>query len=127
MKPLRDIEGREDIQKLVDAFYQKVLEDPIISHFFVKVVQLDWEKHMPVMYDFWETTLLHTGSYKGNPMQTHLALHQKSPLKKEHFDRWVELFSSTVDALFSGATANLAKTRALSIATMMQIKIATKA
>ena len=48
---------------------------------------------------------------------------QKEALKKQHFDRWLLLFNETVNKLFVGNKAELAKTRALSIATIMQVKI----
>jgi len=121
-----NIQTRNDIELLVNTFYQKVQKDDVIAHFFNDVVKLDWNKHIPVMYDFWESILLDRQSYKGNPMPAHVALNEKAPLQKEHFDRWIELFSSTVDELFIGEKAELAKTRALSIATVMRIKIARK-
>lgn len=121
---LKEIENREDIVKLVDAFYTKVLSDQLIGYIFEEVVQLDWNHHIPTMYDFWETTLLHKPTYKGNPMKVHIDLDKKEKLSPQHFERWLRLFSDTVDELFKGDKADLAKTRALSIATMMQIKIA---
>jgi len=45
------------------------------------------------------------------------------PLTRAHFTRWNELFAQTVDELFEGTNAILAKQRALSISTVMQIKI----
>ncbi|MFM7023056.1 MAG: group III truncated hemoglobin [Flavobacteriales bacterium] len=118
-----DIQTRTDIENLVNTFYRKVQQDDLIAHFFNEVVQLDWSKHIPVMYDFWESILLDKHNYKGNPMPAHVSLNEKSPMKKEHFDRWVLLFTATVDQLFTGEKADRAKTRALSIATVMQIKI----
>ena len=56
-------------------------------------------------------------------MKVHVDLHAKSPIKTEHFDRWLKLFHSTMDSLFEGTIAELAKKRALSIATMMKIKV----
>ena len=56
-------------------------------------------------------------------MQIHLELNAKFLLNKEHFLCWLALFNSTVEELFSGTKAELAKTRALSISTVMQIKI----
>jgi len=41
----------------------------------------------------------------------------------EHFQRWIHLFTETVDELFEGNTSELAKQRATSIATVMQIKM----
>jgi hemoglobin len=56
-------------------------------------------------------------------MQPHMALHQKSPLQKHHFETWLGYFKKTVDELFEGERAFSAKERATSIATVMQIKI----
>ena len=75
------------------------------------------------MYDFWETTLLQNNPYKGNPLAVHLKLNSKQALYKSHFDKWLYLFNDTIDLLYSGSNAELAKSRALSMATVMQIKI----
>jgi hemoglobin len=119
-----DIENNDDIALLVNTFYEKVKKDETIRHFFTEVVKVDWEKHLPVMYRFWENIIFHTGSYTGNPMEVHMQLHSKCPMHLEHFDRWMELFNTTVDELFEGEKAFQAKQRALSIATVMKIKIA---
>jgi hemoglobin len=74
------------------------------------------------MYDFWEMVLFDSSEYKGNPMKVHQDLNTKSAMNKTHFDVWISLFNETVDANFSGVKANHAKTRALSMATMIQIK-----
>ncbi len=107
---------------MLDTFYEKVVLDPLIGPFFTEIVKVNWETHMPVMYSFWESILLQTHEYRGNPMIKHLALHQKKPMKQEHFDRWVKLFHENIDSIFSGERAVLAKTRAISIATMIRIK-----
>lgn len=120
---MRDIENRRDIMLLVDSFYEKVLKDEIIGFIFTDIAKINVKHHMPKMYDFWETTLFNKAIYKGNPMRIHMEMNDKVPMKKEHFLRWIELFNSTVDGLFSGTKAALAKTRALSISTVMQIKI----
>jgi len=120
----KDIENREDIIRMVNNFYEKVKPDETIGYFFSQVAGIDWEKHLPVMYNFWENIIFHVGGYTGNPMKHHMDLHQKSPMKKEHFNRWIELFNETVDELFEGEKAEQVKVRALSIATVMQINIA---
>jgi len=119
----KDIENRQDIQLLVNSFYEKVKQDPEIGFIFNDIVKVNWEKHLPLMYDFWENTLFYTGGYTGNPMEMHQRLHQLVPLTAEHFKRWTHLFTSTVDELFNGEKALLAKQRAISISTLMQIKI----
>lgn len=119
----KDITSKKDIKVLVDSFYDRVKPDPVIGHFFSQVIPVDWEKHLPVMYSFWENVLFHKGSYAGNPMVQHQALHQKSKMTTAHFKRWLQLFNETVNDLFEGDNAEIIKQRALSIATVMQIKI----
>jgi hemoglobin len=118
-----DIENRKDIQLLIDSFYDKVKADAVIGFIFNDIMKVNWEKHLPVMYDFWENTLFYTGGYIGNPMEIHRRLNQVIPLTIEHFQQWTHLFTSTVDEMFDGEKAALAKQRAISISTIMQIKI----
>jgi hemoglobin len=120
---MRDLKDRKDIELLVDTFYENVLADDTINYFFTDIAKLDFAKHMPKMYDFWESTLFHTASYAGNTLKVHKDLNEKSPLQKEHFERWISLFKGTVNNLFSGTNAELAKQRAQSIAMVMQLRI----
>lgn len=119
----KDIENKDDIKLLVNNFYEKVKKDPVIGFIFNDIVRVNWERHLPVMYDFWENTLLYTGGYMGNPMEIHRRLNQVIPLTAEHFQQWTHLFIATVDELFAGEKAELAKQRAISISTVIQIKI----
>jgi hemoglobin len=119
----RDVSTGEDVRMLVDEFYKKVKVDPLIGFVFTDIVHVNWENHLPVMYAFWENMLFFTGSYTGNPMEMHKHIHQLSPLRTEQFDQWIKLFTNTVDELFSGEKAELAKERALNIAAIMKIKI----
>ena len=115
MKP--DISNPVDIRTLIDTFYTKVQADELIGFIFNEIAQINWSHHLPVMYAFWEFLLLGTpDAYRGNPIQKHFDLHQKFPLKIEHFDRWVKLFQTTVDEIFEGPVAESAKFRAFAIA-----------
>ena len=105
-----------DIKLLIDTFYGKVQEDALLGPIFNNVAHVDWPRHLPIMYAFWEFLLLgNADGYRGNPIQTHFDLHRKHPLKAEYFDQWLHLFQSTVDELFSGPKAEEAKFRAFSI------------
>jgi hemoglobin len=119
----KDIENIEDIRVLIDDFYKQVVVDPVIGYIFTSSVKINWEKHLPVMYAFWENTLFYTGAYSGNPMTVHQGIHKLVHLNPHHFDRWTKLFISTVDNHFEGEKAELARQRALSIATVMKIKL----
>jgi len=118
---MKDIETRKDIKLLVDSFYVKVQQDEVLGNIFNEVVKIDWESHLPKMYDFWETLLFHKTVYKGNPMRIHKMIHQMQALKSSDFEIWLTLFHQTVDELFSGDKADLAKTRAQSVATSIQL------
>jgi hemoglobin len=119
----KDIATKADIELLVNSFYDKVKIDPVIGYIFTDIVKVNWQKHLPVMYTFWENALFYTGSYTGNPMELHKHLNKVIPLKAELFRQWNKLFIATVDSLFSGEKALLAKQRAISISNVMQIKI----
>ena len=121
---MRDIENREDIDHFVELFYKGLLRDDLLSSIFVDIAQIDLESHLPIIADFWESILFKTNSYQRNAMLVHLQLDKKIPLTKEHFDQWIFIFNETLDMLFEGPKSNYAKERALSIATVIQIKIA---
>jgi len=118
-----DIKNKQDIKLLVDSFYDKVKTDDLIGYLFIDIAKINWEKHLPTMYDFWANALLYDGSYEGNPMLIHQHLNKLMPLKVEHFERWNELFINTIDELFKGRKATFAKQKALSISAILQLNI----
>lgn len=120
----KEITSRKDIIQLVDAFYEKIKKDEMLGYIFNDIAKVNWDKHLPTMYDFWENTLFFTGTYSGNPVQQHANLNQIMPITKTHFDHWNKLFVETVDTNFEGEKAELAKQRALSISIVLQMKIA---
>lgn len=120
---MTDIQNRRDLELLMDHFYAKLLADDSISYIFTDVAQIDLPGHLPHIVDFWELSILHTGNYKKNVMQVHIDIHRKEALTPAHFKTWLGHFNDSVDAHFAGRNAELIKTRALSIATVMQIKM----
>ncbi len=118
-----DITNRSDIDALIVTFYEKVKTDETIGFIFNDVVKMNWEEHIPIIVDFWETILLDNPLYQKNAMEKHYDLNKRIHLTKEHFDSWIALFTSTVDEMFEGKIATLAKTRASSIAQVMYFKM----
>ena len=118
----RDIENRDDLFTLVRHFYQKLLADESISYLFTEVAHIDIDTHLPVLVDFWDMVLFQNDTYRKNALQIHVDLHKMSPLSDVHFKTWLGHFNSTVDELFTGEKAFIIKQRALSIATVMQMK-----
>ncbi len=122
MKP--DIQSREDIALFIHEFYDALLKDQQLQHFFEEIVKADnLQHHLDIIVDFWEDILLKTTNYTNNAMKPHVALHKNKPFLSEHFDQWLGHFNTTIDAHFKGNNVLLAKTRALSIATVMKIKM----
>lgn len=121
MKP--DIENRGDLTKLLEKFYESLLADASISYIFTDVAKVDMQFHLPVIVDFWEMVLFDTPTYRKKAIQPHHNLHKKSSFEKHHFAMWLACFEKTVDDLFEGKNAFVAKQKANSIATIMQIKM----
>lgn len=119
----RDIDTREDIELLMITFYNRLLADENINYIFTDVAKINMKTHIPIIADFWESILLNKNVYYNNTMKIHMDLNEKAPLIKTHFDTWLKHFNNTVDELFEGNIAILAKQRSKSIATVMQIKI----
>jgi hemoglobin len=120
---MKDIANRQDVELLVNEFYRKVRQDEQLGHIFDEVIKLDWEHHIPILCDFWDTILLDAGNYTRNAMAVHFDVNKKISLLPQHFTTWLFLFDETIDELFQGETADLAKKRAHSIAQLMQLKM----
>jgi hemoglobin len=120
---MRDIASREDVEVLVKEFYKKVRRDKALDYIFDEVVKIDWEHHIPILVDFWESILLNTNKYNRNTMAVHFEINQKVKLEPVHFASWLSLFDSTVDEYFEGEKALMAKTRAHAIAQIMETKM----
>jgi hemoglobin len=115
----KDIENFDDIRLLVDTFYGSIREDDLLSAIFNNQIGDRWPEHLEKMYRFWQTVLLEEHTYYGSPFPPHADL----PVQKEHFDRWLQVFSDTVDNAFEGEKATKAKWQGERMALMFHSKI----
>ena len=115
----KDIQDLNDIKLLVDTFYGKVRENPMLRDIFNTIIQDRWSEHLAKMYNFWQTVLLEEHTYYGSPFVPHAKL----PVDLEHFEKWLLLFNSTVDNLFEGEKAEKAKWQGQRMAEMFHSKI----
>lgn len=113
------IDNLDDIKLLVDTFYAEVRKDTLIGGIFNGVIQERWPEHLAKMYRFWQTILLDEYTYEGSPFPPHAQL----PLEQHHFERWLALFTQTVDQHFYGAGAERAKWQAARMAQVFLAKI----
>jgi hemoglobin len=120
---MKDIQNQDDLYLLVDEFYKKLLSDASIAYIFTDVIKIKIEEHLPILVTFWSQAILNTGGYTNNLTQIHLDVDKKEHLTPELFTIWLSHFNKTVDGHFKGENAEKIKTQALSIATILQIKI----
>lgn len=119
----QDITTREHIDTFIRAFYTRVLKDETIGFIFTDVVPINWNTHIPLIVDFWESILLDNPVYRKNAMEVHYAINKKIPLTAAHFDSWLQLFEAVLDEYHEGPVTELAKKRARSIAALMLMKM----
>ena len=122
---MKDIVSQDDIQQLVNSFYDKVKTSEI-GFFFEEIAKVNWEKHLPKMYIFWESVLFATVKFDGNPMGAHFPINEIIPMEKKHFEAWLKLWKETVDENFFGKMAESAKNKAENIAKLMSFKMETE-
>lgn len=120
---MKDILNTDDLYLLVDEFYKKLLADTSISYIFTDIVKIKLEEHLPILVTFWSQSIFNTGGYFNNLTQIHMDISEKEYLTPELFLIWLRHFNAAVDENFIGSNAEKIKTQAVSIATVMQIKI----
>jgi hemoglobin len=77
----------DHIAQLVRVFYERARAHPELGPLFNTVIS-DWDHHLGVVHDFWSQVLLGTQRYYKHPYPAHVNL----PIRREHFDQWLELF-----------------------------------
>ena len=118
-EPTDDITGRADVERFVRDFYRQAAMDGVLGPIFF-AAELDWNAHIRTLTDFWSWQLFGERGYTGNPLRAHEPVHRRTPFTALHYERWLELFVGTVDALFVGPVAELAKARGRKMASAMQ-------
>ncbi len=119
MSTKTDIRTAADIERFVTAFYDTAFRDDLLGPIFTDIAKLDLTAHMPLMVGFWQKVLFGESDYNRDAFQPHAALHARFPLQEKHFDRWLEIFETTVRSLFAGEKTELAIERARGISAAM--------
>tara|TARA_R110002051_G_scaffold48308_2_gene95371 strand:- start:124370 stop:124759 length:390 start_codon:yes stop_codon:yes gene_type:complete len=116
----KEIESRIDVQLLVHTFYGRIRKDTMLGPIFNGIIS-DWETHLELLTDFWETQLFLKRKYLGNPVTTHQEVDDKTngTITTEHFGVWLNHWFATIDELFEGEVSWIAKNRAQKMSTML--------
>jgi hemoglobin len=120
----KDISSREDIKLIISKFYDLLLADEKMIPFFIDIVNdKSLEHHIDIISDFWNDILFDTLTYQSNVMQKHLNKDAFVKFEKEHFTIWISYLFEVIDYNFEGNNCGKMKSRAQSIATVMQLKM----
>lgn len=107
--------GLEDV---VHAFYARVRTDAELGPIFNGAIH-DWPDHLTKLTAFWSSVMLGTGRYKGQPVPAHMK--HKDRIRPALFDRWLELWRETTEALMEPEAAMALQTRAARIAESLKL------
>ena len=124
MEPGVDLDNPERVEQFVDLFYARMLNDPQLAPIFLDVAAVDLAVHLPHIKHYWRKLLLGETTYSRHTMNIHRELHGKQPLTAADFERWLALFTATVDDYFRGPGAERAKRVARAIAGNMRAGLA---
>jgi hemoglobin len=60
----------ESIALLIDRFYVRIRQDPVLADVFEAAIAPDeWPEHLATMRRFWSSVMLTSGLYSGNPVE----------------------------------------------------------
>ena len=110
-----ELTTRDDVELLVRSFYRYAAMDELLGPIF-SAAHVNWDAHVATLTDFWSWQLLGERGYTGQPLRAHEPVHARTPFTDAHYERWLDLFVSTVDEYFIGSNAEQAKHRATKMA-----------
>lgn len=123
----KEISSRKEVFELVNIFYSRIRKDEFLGTIFNKILTTEeiWDGHLDKLTDFWETNLFDVIKFKGNPMKAHQKVDTtfNYTINQDHFYEWLKLWNSTVDSLFVGEKAEMAKERARRMSTHLHINM----
>jgi len=119
-----DVENREDLEKLVRIFYDKVRKDEEIGPIFNSIIT-DWEPHLQKITDFWEQHVFGVQKYKGNPIEAHNKVDDQTNhnVTAHNFGTWLFYWMQTLDELFDGPNKEVLKFKARKMQTVFFVNM----
>ena len=117
-----DIEGitEERLTALVDLFYGRVRQDPLIGPVFNGAIQ-DWPEHLGKLQAFWSSVMLTSGRYKGRPLPAHIK--HGDAIGPASFERWLALWGEATAEVLPAPAAAAMQEKAARIAESLSMGI----
>ena len=99
---LADTVERATVTKMLRQFYKTLLEDEVISHYFIRALGEDleggkWREHLTTLDNFWLKMMTGKGAYGGHPFPPHAFLGEMYP---ETFACWLKHFKIATNQFF---------------------------
>jgi hemoglobin len=107
-----------NVRALVENFYRRVDDDPLLGPIFARELEGRWDDHLAKMTTFWSSLVLGSKQYRGNVQEAHRPL---ADIEPRHFARWLSLFLNTVEQRYEPAAAVQFMEPALRIAQSLQL------
>ncbi|BEV11288.1 group III truncated hemoglobin [Asticcacaulis sp. DW145] len=108
-----------ELRRLVEQFYERARADALLGPVFEAAVD-DWPAHFDMLTAFWSMVMNGPRPdmpvFKGRPLPKHLAL----PLKRQHFDRWLDLWAETTAEVLDAPRAEALREKAWRIGLSFQ-------
>ncbi len=116
----RDLDDRIEIAEFVTRFYRDIAQDEPFHHYFHTLARVDWHAHVLELTDFWTGLLLGDDHQDADEViESHRWLHDAQPFDEALFERWLEIFDTTIDSGWAGPMAQAARRRGHGIAWAM--------
>jgi len=116
---MTDISSFEDVTKVVDFQYEKLLENDLTRKHFE---HLNLSEHLPRIYTFW-TFILDIDAINHPYQGSAYGVHSKLGLQNMDFEIWQECLKIAVTTQFAGEKANLMIDKANQLGMMFQFKL----
>ena len=99
---LEETVNNQIIERMVTAFYTKVIEDELVGTFFTDRFGSDiesdtWKEHLVLLSNYWSMLMLGEKNYFGRPMAPHFEM---QGISRKAFEQWLFLFHETVDEIY---------------------------
>ena len=108
----RDLDTREEVAEFVRRFYREIAQNERFHRYFDTIAHVDWRAHTLDLTDFWVGVLFSEPDRAADDViEAHRWLHDTEPFDVELFDRWLEIFDTTLDAGWRGPVAEAARHR----------------
>ena len=110
-EPIQQI-SEEALGQLVQRFYARVRQDPLIGPVFNDAI-CDWPEHLQKLQAFWSSVMLTSGRYMGRPLPAHVKHAER--IDAAAFRRWIALWRQTTDEMFAPSVAATLQEKAVRI------------